>query len=213
MHQLVEALLVSVLVVNFFVLGTSRLNAVIHASAVEGVLLGATLLCLRRDWEALALASGVIVIKGVVIPALLRGAMREVAIRREVEPFVGFTTSLLLGALATGLALLFAGTLPLAPAQAGTLFVPTALATVLTGFLVLTTRRKAISQAVGYLVLENGVFLMGLTLARALPLVVELGVLLDLLMGVLVIGIIINHINRELSSVEMDTAKLSSLQD
>jgi hydrogenase-4 component E len=89
--------------------------------------------------------------------------------------------------------------------------VPASLATVLTGFLLLVTRRKAITQVVGYLVLENGIFIMGLTLVEAMPLLVEVGVLLDLLVGVFVMGIILNHIHREFSS--LDTARLSSLKE
>ena len=81
----------------------------------------------------------------------------------------------------------------------------------LTGFLILTTRRKAITQVVGYLVLENGIFVMGLALLEAMPLLVEAGVLLDLFVGIFVMGIIINHISREFSS--MDTARLSSLKE
>ena len=77
--------------------------------------------------------------------------------------------------------------------------------------LILTTRRKAITQVVGYLVLENGIFVMGLALLEAMPLLVEAGVLLDLFVGIFVMGIIINHISREFSS--MDTARLSSLKE
>ena len=78
---------------------------------------------------------------------------------------------------------------------------PASLATVLTGFLLLTTRRKAITQVVGYLVLENGIFLFGLLLLEAMPFLVEVGVLLDLFVGVFVMGIIIHHINREFASI------------
>lgn len=81
----------------------------------------------------------------------------------------------------------------------------------LTGFLILTTRRKAISQAVGYLVLENGIFLFGLLLLEAMPFLVEVGVLLDLFVGVFVMGIIINHINREFASV--GTQHLAALKE
>jgi len=75
----------------------------------------------------------------------------------------------------------------------------------------LTTRRKAISPPVGYLVLENGVFIMGLTLVHAMPFLVEMGVLLDLLVAIFVMGIIINHIKREFAS--LDTTRLSQLRD
>jgi hydrogenase-4 component E len=89
--------------------------------------------------------------------------------------------------------------------------VPAALATALTGFLLLATRRKAITQVVGYLALENGVFVMGLTLVEAMPLFVEIGVLLDLVVAIFVMGIIIEHISREFSSI--DTTRLSSLKE
>jgi hydrogenase-4 component E len=64
---------------------------------------------------------------------------------------------------------------------------------------------------VGYLVLENGIFIMGLTLLEAMPFLVEIGALLDLFVGIFVMGIIINHINREFSS--LDTARLSALKE
>ncbi len=83
--------------------------------------------------------------------------------------------------------------------------------TVVTGFLILTTRLKAITQVIGYLVLENGIFIFGLLLLEALPLLVELGVLLDLFVGVFVMGIIMYHINREFASVS--TQLLSALKE
>ena len=84
---------------------------------------------------------------------------------------------------------------------------PASLATVLTGFLLLTTRSKAITQVIGYLVLENGIFIFGLLLLEAMPFLVEIGVLLDLFVGIFVMGIIINHINREFAS--LDTRRLA----
>ena len=77
---------------------------------------------------------------------------------------------------------------------------PAAIANVLLGFLLLVARRKAITQVVGYLVLENGVFVFGLGLAAEQPILVELGVLLDLLVGVFVMGIAIHHISRDVRS-------------
>ncbi len=209
----IDPLLVMVLLLNFFLLGTSRLQAVINGSAAQGVLLGLLTLFVHQElgWRGLALVAAVALVKGVLIPGMLFRAMRDAAIRREVEPFVGFLPSLLLGALGTGAALIFARTLPLAEEHVGSLLVPASLATVLTGFLILTTRRKAITQVVGYLVLENGIFVMGLTLLEAMPFMVEIGVLLDLFVGIFVMGIIINHIHREFSS--LDTARLSALKE
>jgi hydrogenase-4 component E len=111
----------------------------------------------------------------------------------------------------SGLALLFAGSLPLAPEHAGSLLIPASLATMLSGFLVLTTRRKAITQVVGYLMLENGIFIFGLLLIEAMPFLVEAGVLLDLFAGIFIMGIVLNHIQSEFSS--LDTHFLSDLKD
>jgi len=213
MHTLVGPLLVVVLLFNLFLLGTSRLQAVINASATQGVLLGVLTLCVHEGFSTwiVAITIVTILVKGVLIPRMLLRAIRDAAIRREIEPFIGFLPCLLLGALGTGASLIFARTLPLAKEHVGSLLVPASMATVWTGFLVLTTRRKAINQVVGYLVLENGIYIMGLTLLQAMPFMVEMGVLLDLFVGIFVMGIILNHIRREFSS--LDTAHLSALKE
>jgi hydrogenase-4 component E len=213
MHNLVGPLLVVVLLFNLFLLGTSRLQAVINASATQGVILGVLTLCVHEGFNGwiVLITIGTILVKGVLIPGMLLRAIRDAAIRREIEPFIGFLPCLLLGALGTGASLIFARTLPLAKEHVGSLLVPAAMATVWTGFLVLTTRRKAINQVVGYLVLENGIYIMGLTLLHAMPFMVEMGVLLDLFVGIFVMGIILNHIRREFSS--LDTAHLSALKE
>lgn len=211
--DLVDPLLVLVLLLNFLILGTSRIRSIINASAAQGVVLGTVALFAHGEFglQSVLIASGAILLKGVGIPWMLLRALRDVTIRREVEPMIGFVPSLLVGAVGTGLALLFSGTLPLAPEHVDSLLVPTSLSTVLAGFILLTTRKKAITQVVGYLVLENGVFIMGLTLVEALPFLVEIGVLLDLLVGIFVMGIIINHIQREFSS--LDTTRMSQLKE
>src|SRR5208282_791409 len=101
--------------------------------------------------------------------------------------------------------------LPLASEHTNLLLVPASLATVWTGFLMLTTRKKAIMQVLGYLLLENGVFLFGLLLLEAMPFLVEVGVFLDLFTGVFVMGIIIHQINREFASTS--TENLSELKE
>ena len=121
------------------------------------------------------------------------------------------TTTLFLGAVTTALAFAFAARLPLAPQHQGLLLVPAAIATITTGFLVLTTRKKAITQVIGYLILENGIFIFGLLLSEAMPVMVEAGVLLDLIVGIFVMGIIINQISHEFSSI--DTSRLTALRE
>lgn len=211
--RVVDVLLIAALAMNFFALGVSRMRALIHAVAIQGVVIGILPLFVEHEIElrGLLLAAGTVALKGFVIPGLLYYAMREVDIRREVKPLVDFVPSILLGAAGTALALVFARTLPLAGAHQHSLLVPASLSTVLTGFLILTTRKVAINQVLGYLVLENGIFVFGMLLLGAMPLLVEVGVLLDLFTGVFVMGIIINHISREFASVS--TEHLSELKE
>jgi hydrogenase-4 component E len=213
MMQLLDPLLIAALALNFVALGVSRIRGVISAVALQGMLLGIFPLFFESEigLRGILLVVVTIALKGFVIPGFLVHAMREADIQHEVKPVVSYMSSLLLGAVGTGLALVFSSTLPLAEQHADLLIVPASLATVWSGFLVLTTRRKAIMQVLGYLLLENGIFLFGLLLLEAMPFLVEVGVLLDLFTGVFVMGIIIHHISREFASIS--TEYLSELKE
>ena len=213
MAEFRDPLLILVLAVNFFALGVSRVRAVINAVALQGASIAVLALLVHSEvtLHAVLLLGATLTLKGIIIPALLFHAMREVNIQREVKPLIDYISSLLLGALGTGLAIVFSRTLPLTEEHAGTLIVPASLSTVLTGFLILTSRHKAIMQVLGYLILENGIFLFGLLLLEAVPFLVEVGMLLDLFTVVFVLGIIIHRINREFDSVS--TEYLSELKE
>jgi hydrogenase-4 component E len=213
MTSQLNALLILVLVINLYALGTSRILAVIRIVALQGVLLGLLpfLVHQQEGFSAILIAVAAIVLKGFVIPAIMIRALREAQIKHEVEPLIGFLPSILLGAAATAFSLLFTSHLPLIDQHAGSLLVPVSMATILTGFILLTTRFKALSQVVGYLVLENGIFVFGMLLIEAMPFVVEVGVLLDLFVGIFVICIITNHINSAFSST--DTRRLVTLKE
>jgi len=198
---------------NLLALASSRLPSVIRTVAVQGVALGLMPLLLQSplDWMVVLVALATVAVKGFVIPALLGRAMRAANIDREMQPFIGFVPSLLLGAGGTIAGVAGARFLPLLPEHAGTLLVPGALASLFTGFVLLVGRVKAISQVCGYLILENGIYLFGLLLIRSTPLLVESGILLDLTVGVFVIGIIVDRIQRAFDS--LDTRKLTALHE
>jgi hydrogenase-4 component E len=206
-----QLLLLLVVLTDFAVLGTSRLSACIRWIAVQGAILG--LLPLADGGgvtaHAIILASGTVLVKAIVLPGFLRWAIREAAIRREVEPLVGYMASMLLGAAALGTAFGVASSMPVATRQG--LIVPVALVTLMIGLIVLITRAKAISQVVGYLMLENGVYVFGITLARRVPFLIEIGVLLDVFVGVFIMGIVVFHINREFDSIS--AANLTELRE
>jgi len=205
-------LLIAVILINFYTLGSARLVACIRAVALQGGLLALLPLVTHGpSGHALLLGIGALTFKGILIPWLLLRAIREVRIRREVEPYIGFVTTLALGSLLTAGAFIFSDMLPLYQDHLGGMFVPTSLATMFSGFLLLITRRKALTQVLGYLVLENGIFVFAVLLSEAIPLMVETGILLDLLVGVFVMGIVLNHIGREFST--LNTERLTALKE
>lgn len=213
MTEYINLLIGLAMALNLLALGSSRLPALITAMSVQGMVLGVMPLLMetQAEWSVVAVALATVAGKGLVIPTLLRRAMRAAHIDREVEPFIGFVPSLLLGAGGTIAAVALARLLPLLPEHSGSLLVPGALASVLTGFVLLIGRAKAISQVCGYLILENGIYLFGLLLIRSTPLLVEAGILLDVTVGVFIIGIIVDRIQRAFDS--LDTRKLTALRE
>src|SRR5437016_4652162 len=116
MHQLLDPLLIAALALNFVALGVSRIRAVINAVALQGILLGLFPFFLPHDLglRGVLLIAATVTLKGFVIPGFLFHAMREAEIQHEVKPVVNYMSSLLLGAVGTGLALVFSYSLPLA---------------------------------------------------------------------------------------------------
>lgn len=209
----VDPLLSLTMLLNFVLLASGRIGVCITAAALQGALLGLLPVVAGHhlDLRTILLVLVAIAVKGLLIPAWLRQALAKVQIRREVEPLIGFTASLLLGAIGTVFALVIGTSLPLASGHQGSLTVPAALATLFTGLIILVTRRKAITQVVGFLVFENGIYLFGILLVGQVPFLVETGVLLDLVAGIFVMGIVLNHIQREFAS--LDTRHLSALKE
>ena len=212
MQPIHDVILLLVVLTNFWVLGTTRLSATIRATAVQGALLAALPIALYPGFSPhiLGLAAGTFAVKAVLLPYLMSRAIREAAVRREIEPLIGFAASMLLGAVAVALAFSVAPRLPL-PDLPTRVLVPVSLSTVVIGLLVLTTRSKALTQVVGYLILENGIYVFGLSQVQRVPFLVEVGVLLDIFVGVFIMGIVVFHINREFDS--LDSTRLTELRD
>lgn len=210
--SLADQLLIVVMLLNFALLGTGRLSLAVRAVAAQGVLLALLPGILHPlSWHLGLITIGILTVKGIAIPFFISQATTAAGIKREDRPYLGFAATMLLGACCTGVAFWFAPRFPLMTAHQGYLIVPAAIATLMSGFLLLTTRSKAIFQVVGYLILENGIFIFGLLLTEAMPVMVEAGVLLDLLVGIFVMGIVINQISQEFSS--LDTSRLSALKE
>ncbi|HPY29957.1 MAG TPA: hydrogenase [Verrucomicrobiota bacterium] len=210
----IEFILVLVVLTNLKLLASSRLGASIRVVARQGLILGALPLLAHQDALSLqhvALAAGSGVIKGGVFPWLLFRAVREAELTREVEPYVGYLTSLLAGVGALGAAFWMGTRLPVPVEVVSRWLVPVAMFSILSGLFLIISRKRALNQVLGFLVLENGVFTFGAGVLVETPQLVEVGVLLDVFVGVFVMGIIIFHINREFDHI--DTDQLSALKD
>ncbi len=212
-----DLVLVAVLGLDVYVVASSRLAGVVRASALQGVALALLPLAIwAKDdpgevLHAWLMALGTLGLKAVLIPLLLMRSIRGAHVSAQVEPFVSLHTSAVFAAVLIGISFWLSGVLVLPHPPPSALVVPAAFATLLIGFLVLVSRRKAITQVVGYLLIENGVYIFGQSLASTIPFVVELGILLDVLVGVFVMGVAIHHIQREFEHI--DTELLSTLKD
>jgi hydrogenase-4 component E len=204
--------------------------------AVGGLLLAAVLIVWRRDlaaivrllaWQGVALAAipmlrgaydgdgaligvgvAVLVLRAVVLPRLLSGAVDAgPQSRREATPLVNTATSLLITAVLTLAA--FAATRPLVNLEpaAATNAVPAATAVVLIALLVMVTRRHAVSQAAGFLMLDNGIAATAFLLTAGVPLIVELGASLDVLFAVIVIGVLTGRLSRTFGGADLDALR------
>jgi hydrogenase-4 component E len=215
MSAWIDLLFVAVVLLDLVILASSRLRGAIRSVALQGALLSLLPVVLAgADHQAVhvvVLALGALLLKGLAIPGLLLWSLREATSRRELRPTIGFAPSMLLGAAGVVLAFAFAGGLPLPVPERHPFLVPTALATAWTGLVMVMARREAAAQVLGFLVLENGVFVFGVLLTDFMPVMVEAGVLLDLFAAVFVMGLVMFHINRELDS--LDTGRLSNLRD
>lgn len=209
-----DAILVGIILTGFVLLGSSRFGSCIRVVALQGVLLGLLTLATGEDDASLRapiLALASTGLKGIAFPWLLSRALRDADVRREVEPLVGYGPSVLIGMLGLVIALWLASRLPLPSPPISSLVMPVALFTMLTGLFLIVSRRQALMQVLGYLVMENGIYIFGVGLVQGTPMLVELGVLLDVFVGVFVMGIAIFHISRAFDHI--DTDRLRTLTD
>lgn len=204
MSALYDGAFVLILLLNLAMLGAGRLDTTIKAVALQGALTGlmpAWFALQTSEWHLLGLAIVGSVIKGLVIPLLLFRAMREAGVRRESEPYLGFTVTVVIGTALTIACFAIAGELGTGVLGASRLHVPVALSTIAAGSLLMLVRRKAMTQIVGYLLMENGIFLLSLALPYDVPAPIEVGILLDLIVAVFVMAIAVFQINREFDSM------------
>jgi len=217
LHTVMDAALVLILLLGLTMLSAGRLATCIRIFAIQCLVLA--FMPLVTEWihgegvtrHALVMLLGTISLKVLLIPWVLLRTIRTGEIHREIEPFIGFTASVVIGAMLAAGAFAVSARLTVPGDPPSDLLVPVALSTLMIGLLVLVSRTKAITQVLGYLVMENGIYLFGLLLLRQMPILVELGILLDVFVGVFVMAIVVYHIRREFD--HMDTHVLEPAKE
>ncbi|MHB8290035.1 MAG: hypothetical protein ACYDEY_12510 [Acidimicrobiales bacterium] len=190
------------------------LRALVAVLALQGIALAAlaAVLALHNGDVGLGVVAGVLLLaKGLVIPSLLARVVRRDPGSRETAPLVNVPASLVAAAGLVIVAYLSAGRLTSLFPSPATRLDPLGLATVLVGFFVLVTRRKAVSQIVGLLLVDNGVALVAFLLAAGLPYLVELGASLDVLLLVVVLQVLATSMRARFGHVDLD--QLRELHD
>jgi hydrogenase-4 component E len=214
MSAWLEPLMIAVVLMNLILVASSRLSVCIRIVAFQGIAVGLLLLVINSypptaDKFLFILAS--IGLKGFIFPWLLFQALREANVRREVEPFVSYPVSMVVSILTLIISTWLSSRLPMPRQALSPLIVPVAFSTILCGFFVIVSRPKALTQVLGYLVIENGIYIFGTALLLEQSVLVELAILLDIFVAVFVMGITIFHISREFDHI--DTQLLSELRD
>ncbi|MDD5327187.1 MAG: hydrogenase [Phycisphaerae bacterium] len=213
MNNAADTIMIFLVLTNLTLLGLSRLGTCIRIVAVQGVVLGLLPLLLNGwslELHLVFFSAAIISLKGIVFPWLLTRALRDLKTQREVEPLIGYGTSIALGMVILVICMWLGSRLPLPVAAMSTLIVPVAFFTIMSGLFLIISRKKAVTQVLGYLVMENGIYTFGVALVQKQPVLVELGILLDVFVAVFVMGITMFHINREFDHI--DTDQLSRLK-
>ena len=204
--QFINLLGAVLLMLAFAMLSQRRIVSLVHLFMAQGVTLvtATAVMGYITEQPHLFVSAGLtLVLKVVVIPMLLLRVIDRLDVRWDVETLINIPTTMLIGILIVILSFNLA--LPISKLSStlarGTLGI--ALACVLLSFLMMITRAKAVPQVIGFLAMENGLFFAATSTAHGMPMVVELGIGLDVLIGVLILGIFMFQIREQFDSLDI----------
>lgn len=213
--QLLDLACGALLLTAVMVLWRRDLAVIIRMFALQGAALAAlvgVLAAHEGSAELWGVAVGLLVLRAGVLPSLLRGALAAAGeARRETSPLVNVAASLLAAAGLTLLAYAVSQPLVALAPSAATQAIPVGVTVVLIGFFVLVTRRRALSQLVGFLLMDNGITAVGFLTTAGVGSVVELGVSLDVLLAVLVLQVLTARMRETFGDTDLD--ELRELRD
>jgi hydrogenase-4 component E len=205
-QQLLNACAALLLLLSFAMLSQRRIVSLVNLFAVQGaVLAAATLLIAWRTGEGHLYFSALLTLalKVVFLPWLLHRLIRRLEVYWDTEPLLNISGTMLTGIVIVVFAFGLAQPITQLASTSTRNAIGIAVAVVLLAFLMMITRRKAMSQVVGFLSMENGLFFGAMSATYGMPMVVELGVALDVLVAVLVLGVFFFQIREQFDSLDL----------
>lgn len=204
--------LITFIITLFYLAIANRLLTYIKVLAFQGVMLFAIAFYQLNEINPVNLILVLletIIFKSIAVPYFLNRIIKRNRITREAEPFVSNFVSLLI------VTLIVLASILLSTAIKGTninkLSFVVAISTLFTGLYIITSRRKIITHVMGYLLIENGVFVLSLAIGNEMPMLVNLGIMLDIFASVLILGIFLNKIGDVFKTIDVE--ELSNLKD
>ena len=209
---MIHVLLITFIITLFYMSIANRLMTYIKVLALQGVLLFFVVFIQLNEINTLNLILillETIVFKSVAVPVFLAYLLKRNNITREAEPFLPNFVSLVITTFIVVVTILISNTIK--DTHLDKIFFVVALSTLFFGLYLIATRRKIITHVMGYMVIENGVFVLSLAVGNEMPMLVNLGILLDIFASVLILGIFLNKIGDVFKDVDVD--QLSNLKD
>jgi hydrogenase-4 component E len=204
--QLLNTLAALLLLLSFAMLAQRRIVTLVNLLAVQGALLGAaTLLLAARTHETHLYVSAALTLglKVIILPRLLHRLIRRLGVYWDTEPLLNIPGTMLVGLLVVVFAFGVAQPVAALASTATRSAIGIAVAVILLAFLTMITRRKAMSQVVGFLSMENGLFFGAMSATYGMPMIVELGIALDVLVAMLVLGVFFFQIREQFDSLDL----------
>jgi hydrogenase-4 component E len=209
---MIHVLLIVFIITLFYMSIANRLMTYINVLALQGVLLFFVVFIQLREISTVNLAFillETIIFKSLAVPVFLGYLLKRNNITREAEPFLPNFVSLVITTAIVIVNILIANAIK--DDHLDKIFFVVALSTLFFGLYLIATRRKIITHVMGYMVIENGVFVLSLAIGNEMPLLVNLGIMLDIFASVLILGIFMNKIGDVFKDVDVD--QLSNLKD
>ena len=205
-HQLINLMACLLLLIAFAMVSQRRILRLIYLFALQGLVLSinTAVVALATGQPHLYWSAGLtLVLKVVALPLLLYRLIRKLDVRWEFEGLINIPTTMLIGIVLVVFAFNLAVPISQLASTVTRATLGIALACVMLSFLMMITRRKAIPQVIGFLSMENGLFFAATSATYGMPMVVELGIALDVLVGVLILGVFFFQIREQFDSLDL----------